>query len=45
MGWPTYLIVTNPDEEFKIISEVKGGMSKGEFREKLTSAIKDLRDV
>ena len=40
MGWPTYLIVTNPDDDFNIIGELKGGMSKGEFRDKLNKIIK-----
>ncbi len=39
MGWPTYLLVENPDAEFKIIGEMKGGMPKGDFREKLKSLL------
>jgi len=39
MGWPTYLIVKDPLEEFIIVGEIKGGMSKGEFREKLNDII------
>ncbi len=39
MGWPTYLIVDNLGEEFKIIGEIKGGMAKGEFRNKLKEII------
>ena len=39
MGWPTYLIVKDPDEDFQILGEVKGGMTKGEFRTKLTAII------
>ena len=39
MGWPTYLIVNNPDEEFKVVGELKGGMSKGDFRSKLSKVV------
>tara|TARA_B100001250_G_scaffold264845_1_gene228355 strand:+ start:2459 stop:2713 length:255 start_codon:yes stop_codon:yes gene_type:complete len=39
MGWPTYLLVSNPEGEFEIIGELKGGMSKGDFREKLSKII------
>ena len=37
MGWPTYLIVNNPDGDFQILGEIKGGMQKGDFRKRLTS--------
>ncbi len=36
MGWPTYLVVDNTNDEFKILGEIKGGMSKGDFRDKLS---------
>ncbi len=39
MGWPTYLLVDDPDGEFKIIGELKGGIAKGSFRERLTKLI------
>ena len=39
MGWPTYLLVENVDTEFNIIGEIKGGMSKGDFRDKLNSIL------
>ena len=39
MGWPTYLLVTDPDEEFKVIGELKGGMPKGDFRTRLSKLI------
>ena len=39
MGWPTYLIVENPEGEFEILGELKGGMSKGDFRNNLSSII------
>ena len=45
MGWPTYIICDSPEDEFKIIGEVKGGYPKGEFRsliqEVLDSSIVD----
>ena len=39
MGWPTYLLVDNPDGDFRIIGELKGGISKGDFRERLSKLI------
>ena len=39
MGWPTYLLVDNPEGEFEIIGELKGGIAKGEFRERLSKLI------
>ena len=39
MGWPTYLLVDNLEEEFKILGELKGGMSKGDFRNKLNQLL------
>ena len=39
MGWPTYLVVENLDNDFKIIGEIKGGMPKGDFRNKLSSIL------
>ena len=41
MGWPTYLLVENPDGEFKIIGELKGGIAKGDFRERLSKLLSD----
>tara|TARA_B100000965_G_scaffold247177_1_gene207572 strand:- start:33842 stop:34150 length:309 start_codon:yes stop_codon:yes gene_type:complete len=35
MGWPTYLLVNDIEGESRIIGELKGGISKGDFREKL----------
>lgn len=35
MGWPTYLVVSDPEGAFVVHGEVKGGMAKGEFRERL----------
>ena len=35
MGWPTYLLVSNLEKEFIIEGELKGGMTKGDFRTKL----------
>lgn len=39
MGWPTYLICEDPEGDFKIVGEVKGGHPKGEFRDRLKTAI------
>ena len=39
MGWPTYLLVDNPDGDFRIIGELKGGIAKGDFRERLSKLI------
>ena len=39
MGWPTYLLVNDLNNEFKIIGELKGGMSKGDFRNRLQDII------
>ncbi len=39
MGWPTYLVVSQLEEEFEIVGEVKGGMPKGDFRERLRAAL------
>ena len=39
MGWPTYLIVNNPDDDFEVIGSLKGGMSKGDFRNGLLKFI------
>ena len=39
MGWPTYLLVEDPDNDFKIIGEIKGGMPKGQFRQKISDLL------
>lgn len=39
MGWPTYIICEEPEGEFKILGEVKGGHPKGEFRKRLQAVI------
>ena len=39
MGWPTYLVVSDLEADFVIHGEVKGGMPKGDFRERIRSAI------
>jgi len=36
MGWPTYLLVTDPEGAFTILGELKGGMPKGGFRQRLS---------
>ena len=30
MGWPTYIVCDSPEEEPKIVGEVKGGQSQEE---------------
>jgi len=39
MGWPTYLLVSDLEAEFVIHAELKGGMPKGDFRERLSAVI------
>ncbi len=39
MGWPTYLVVSNPDSDFNVVGELKGGMPKGDFRTRLTNIL------
>jgi hypothetical protein len=39
MGWPTYLVVSEVEADFVIHGEVKGGMPKGDFRERLREAL------
>jgi len=39
MGWPTYLLVTDPEGEFTIHGELKGGMPKGDFRKRLSALL------
>ena len=39
MGWPTYLICEDPEGDFKVIGEVKGGHPKGEFRGRLQAIV------
>ena len=39
MGWPTYLLVDTISDDFTILGEIKGGMSKGDFRDRLNKII------
>ena len=39
MGWPTYILCEEPEGEFKILGEVKGGHQKGEFRSRLQALL------
>lgn len=39
MGWPTYLLVSLQDEDFEIHGELRGGMPKGDFRERLRALL------
>ncbi len=42
MGWPTYLLVKDLDNEYSIVGELKGGMPKGDFRLKLQKIISSI---
>ena len=44
-GFPMYLLVSNAEDEklFSILGDIKGGMSKGEYRDRLSSLIKRFR--
>tara|TARA_B100001250_G_C19585230_1_gene693888 strand:+ start:488 stop:805 length:318 start_codon:yes stop_codon:yes gene_type:complete len=42
MGWPTYLLVKNVDSDFSVLGEIKGGMTKGDFRKKLSDILVDI---
>ena len=44
MGWPTYLVVVNPDSDFNVVGELKGGMAKGEFRTRLNSILEEYNN-
>lgn len=39
MGWPTYLVCDDPEGDFTVVGEVKGGHPKGEFRKRLQAVI------
>lgn len=39
MGWPTYIVCESPDDDFKIMGDVKGGHPKGEFRKRLQAIL------
>jgi len=38
-GWPTYFVMSDD----KLIGEIKGGMDKGEFRQRLKKILDDTR--
>ena len=42
MGWQTYPVVEDPEGEFSIQGEIKGGMPKGDFRTKLSALLPNL---
>lgn len=42
MGWPTYLMVSAAEADFVIHGEVKGGMAKGDFRQRLQQLLDAL---
>jgi hypothetical protein len=39
MGWPTYLVVSEVEADFVILGEVKGGMPKGDFRDRIRAVL------
>ncbi len=39
MGWPTYLLVSNPESNYEIIGELKGGIPKADFRARLSELL------
>ena len=39
MGWPTYIVCEEPEGDFKVLGEVKGGHPKGEFRKRLQAVV------
>lgn len=39
MGWPTYLLVSEPEGDFTIHGELRGGMPKGDFRSRLQALL------
>lgn len=39
MGWPTYIVCEQPEGDFKILGEIKGGHPKGKFRQLLEEII------
>ncbi len=45
MGWPTYLIVRDAQAGFVIHGEVKGGMPKGDFRQRLQDLLAALENA
>jgi hypothetical protein len=42
MGWPTYILCAEPEGEFNIVGEVKGGHPKGEFRDRLQTLLNEV---
>ena len=42
MGWPTYLVVSQAEADFVIHGELKGGMPKGDFRDRLRATLPAL---
>jgi hypothetical protein len=39
MGWPTYIVCSDPEGDFQILGEIKGGHPKGEFRRRLQAVL------
>jgi hypothetical protein len=45
MGWPTYLVVRDVHAEFVVHGELKGGMPKGDFRQRLQDLLEAVETV
>ncbi|WP_218080534.1 hypothetical protein [Anthocerotibacter panamensis] len=39
MGWPTYIVCAEPETEFQVLGEVKGGHPRGEFKSRLQAVL------
>ncbi|MGK7906679.1 MAG: hypothetical protein AB4040_05540 [Synechococcus sp.] len=39
MGWPTYFVCDDPEGDFHILGEIRGGHMKGEFRKKMQQVL------
>jgi hypothetical protein len=42
MGWPTYLVVSELEADVVIHGEVKGGMPKGDFRDRIRAVLPSI---
>ncbi|MGK7910036.1 MAG: thioredoxin family protein [Synechococcus sp.] len=42
MGWPTYFVCDEPEGDFKILGEIRGGHMKGEFRKRVQGILDEI---
>lgn len=42
MGWPTYFVCDEPEGEFTILGEIRGGHMKGEFRKRVQAILEEV---